>query len=236
MNINIRLRDMVEDLPQQDVAAIEKVLDTIGCTLESTPSEMLDALVKYPDWNKELSLDENKAVMSIIFPPNKFGNKLTFEQRCEILALYRAGIQRELLAKIYGIDPRTVTHIYNAQSPHYKNVRQEEHNLGLVGFQKKYLNQSAQEKALMLQQMKQHDKPVNNKYSNTKAGLHIVRGAYCTYDHRVIIEWQNEGWYYRDLDGDMPEQWFLAGGDEASCRTSQACFAAMLKEITDKLE
>jgi hypothetical protein len=83
---------------------------------------------------------------------------------------------------------------------------------------------------------------INNKLASGKAGIHIVRGKMCSYDHRVAIQWIEagqhgttiSGWYYRDLDGDFPETWFIAGGPE-SMRNSQACYAAMLNDITDKL-
>ena len=84
----------------------------------------------------------------------------------------------------------------------------------------------------------------SHKMANKKQGLHIVRGPMCTYDHRVTIAWREPseidnitvaGWYYRDLDSDFPDHWFTAGGLD-SLRSSQACYTAMLDEITDKLE
>ena len=65
---------------------------------------------------------------------NKFGAKLDFTQRCEILALRHAGVTREVLADMYKVDRRTITHIYNPMSPHYKNVREQELRMGRDSF------------------------------------------------------------------------------------------------------
>jgi hypothetical protein len=168
----------------------------------------------------------------------KFAAKLTFEQRCEILALHRKGCTRENLAKMFGIDRRTVTHIYNPQSPHYRNVREEEKRLGADNFFGKYVSQESMARMIAFGNEKGPD---NNKSSNRKAGIHTVQGPMCKHMHRVRIEWKEandhdipvSGWYYNDLDSDFPDAWFQTGPD--SLKTSQACYTGMLEDISDKI-
>src|SRR5262252_4002411 len=71
----------------------------------------------------------------------KFAAKLDFPQRCEILALYRRGVGRNILADAFGVDRRTVTHIHNPVSPHYKNVRAEYDRLGKEACEQAYVTE-----------------------------------------------------------------------------------------------
>jgi hypothetical protein len=172
----------------------------------------------------------------------KFAPKLSFGQRCEILALSRKGCTRELLSKLYRVDRRTVTHIYNSNSPHYKNVREEELRLGRDNFITKYLTLDVQNAAFEFIEASKAD-TLNNKYANKKQGIHTMRNDMCDYDHRVEIRWKDNivgengsepaGWYYRDLDSEWPNDWFHCGPD--SMKTSQACHAAAQRDISDKL-
>jgi hypothetical protein len=175
---------------------------------------------------------------------SKFEPKLVFTQRCEILALHRRGCTREALAKIYGVDRRTVTHIHNERSPRYKNVREEELRLGRDNFLKRYLRADMLVIAADAVQPVVEDKSVNNKKSNAKAGIHTVRNEFCDYDHRIIIQWvekgeqdhiQVSGWYYKDLDSEWPDQWSSPFGIQDALKTSQACYTAMLADISDKI-
>src|SRR5262245_4445022 len=71
---------------------------------------------------------EEKEIIAMMMSRNRdrFAAKLTFDQRCQVLALHRLGVTREDLAMMFGINRRTVTHIYNPQSEHYKSVREKE--------------------------------------------------------------------------------------------------------------
>jgi hypothetical protein len=187
--------------------------------------------------------DEIVAIVSLIHQrPNKFSPKLSFTQRCEVLVLHRSGFTREIIAKMYGIDRRTVTHVCTDNSPHYKNVRQEEIGLGRARFEEKYRTPDLLNRAYAYVEANKQDGPVNNKQATAKAGIHSMRGELCTFNHRVIIKWLEPpegdvriaGWYYRDLDGDYSDMWFTRG--EPDMKTSQACYNAALEEIADKLK
>jgi len=175
---------------------------------------------------------------------SKFEPKLDFRQRCQVLALYRRGCTRESLAKIFGVDRRTVTHIHNERSPRYKNVREEELRLGRENFLIEYLDVELLKAATISVQPVVADKEANNRKANRMAGVHTVRNEFCDYDHRVIIQWVEKGeqdhvlvsgWYYKDLDSEWPDQWTTVYGIPDSLKTSQLCYTAMLADISDKL-
>lgn len=172
---------------------------------------------------------------------NKFDHKLDFDQRCEVLALYRTGVPRAILAEAYGIDRRTVTHIYNPGSKHYKMVREEERKLGREEFQRKYLTENALAKlsALEPKLAKRREKAAAepppqykaNRSSSNRSGVQFIITADGK-ERRFLIEWQEKsvdnngaGWYYRDLDGPDPTPWF-DNGDESRV-SSAACYEAI---------
>lgn len=198
--------------------------------------------------NKPATKEESLALLEAAVIANrraneKFAPKLTFHQRCEVLALRRKGCTRESLAHIFDVDVRTITHIYNDQSTRYKNVREEEQILGRENFLLKYLTPELMLKAATF--MQPEEKDVNNKKANGKAGVHVVRNEYCNYDHRVIVQWVERGeqehvavsgWYYKDLDSEWPDQWSTPFGVDDALKTSQTCYTAMLADISDKMD
>ncbi len=193
--------------------------------------------------NNTLTKEELRAVVSLggVGNRDRFAPKLGFEERCEILALYREGYSRETLARAYGINRRTVTHIHNVGSSHYHNVREEEKRMGTENFKDKYISPGASQRLAEFAVDEREEKG-SNKFANRMAGTHLVQGPMCNYKHRVIIDWveagvqniEKSGWYYRDLDGDMPNAWFTVGDGE-NLKTSMAAYKAMLGDITDPL-
>ena len=164
----------------------------------------------------------------------RFAAKLSFQQRCEILALYRKGIGRAVLAEAYGIDRRTVTHIQNPKSPHYKSVRDEVQRLGNDLFSQTYITESAVGRIAEVRNGGEYEDP--KKAANRLRGTHIMRNEYCEYDHRVMIAWRDDGhlgpgWYYQDLDGVAPDEWLHNGED--SIQSSSACYKAAEEVVSD---
>lgn len=169
----------------------------------------------------------------------KYAHKLDFDQRCEILALYRTGVPRAALAEAYALDRRTVTHIYNPRSSHYRGIREEEKNLGSEAFQRQYITENGLNK---LKQVMASIVPTSDFYPIRNAtkfkGVHIIETDQTTKPHRVIIAYREKeidnvgaGWYYQDRDGQVPEQW-LHNGDESRV-TSKACLEALKLELFD---
>lgn len=168
----------------------------------------------------------------------KFATKLTFDQRCEILAFHRMNVSRALLSEVYGVDRRTITHIYTKKSPHYKKIRDEEARLGTEEFCKEYITEEVALKIAALQTSEGNKADPNkpNKHSNKVAGVNMVKNEYCANEHRVMIEWREDqlygvGWYYQDLDSANPDQWFHNGPE--SQMSSQACLRAAKDVVSD---
>lgn len=189
-----------------------------------------------------LTTDENLAVISLQFiNRNKFAPKMTRQERCEVLALYHAGFGRDVLARLYKVDRRTIAHVYTPTSPHYKAIRDERMGIGTDKFRETYLTHDVVTRAKQFL-FEAITPEANNKYANKKQGVHVVRPPQCTYDHRIIIQWveadppkiQVSGWYYKDLDSDFPDDWFTAGGVD-SLKNSLACYSAAIEDIGDKL-
>ena len=236
----MRISEAIQYLEPDKQTTIHDLVSKAGLNGEAT-IDQLRAAYPYPSSN--ITTDQILALLCLYNKrPNKFSPKLSFTQRCEILALHRNGATREAIAKMYAIDRRTVTHIYTNSSPHYKNVRQEEVGLGRERFEKMYLTPDLIHRTAAYDEANRKDTPVNNKQANAKAGIHNMCGPMCTFNHRVVIKWLEPpdgdaliaGWYYMDLDGDYPDRWFTRG--EADMKTSQACYNAALEEIADKLK
>jgi len=194
-----------------------------------------------PKFDQALALLE-AAVSAHRLANNKFGRKLTFEQQCEILALHRKGVTRVALATLYNIDRRTVTHINNPESPHYKTVREAEFLMGRDNFSRRYLKLDMLEKAATLVMPEPTEKPVNSKQANRMSGVHVVKTEMTNHEHRVIIQWVEKntqshievsGWYYKDLDSEWPDMWSCPYNMPEALKTSQACYTAMLTDISD---
>jgi hypothetical protein len=180
-----------------------------------------------------------------LVPNGKFSAKLGFDERCQILALHRNGIGRAILAEAYGIDRRTVTHIHNPRSPHYSNVREEEEKLGREAFQRKYITESALERLKKIAPKiaaRDADAKVpktRGKRSHSKhGGVHLIESDNLTKPHRVLVDWcestvdnNGAGWYYRDMDGDQPNEWFDNGPE--SRESSTACLIAVRQNLVE---
>ena len=246
MNKVMTVADVLPHMEIDHQVVLKGMLAKAGITPDESVFEVLKKFVYTTALYKDLSFDEKKALLPLMsWDREKFAPKLNYEQRCQILAMHHSGISRDLLARAYGINRRTVTHIYNPQSTHYREVRHEMEVIGIKAFQEKYLTQDVMDRVLAYNQ-KRADNPEANKAANRKAGPHTVMGEHTAEAHRIVISWKTvgdqanmeggvinqSGWYYNDLDGDFPNYWLCTGDD--SLLTSEACYKAMLKDIRDK--
>lgn len=181
------------------------------------------------------TFEENLRLISAVVRhrKNKFGAKLDFDQRCEVLALHMAGVGRNELAEMYGIDRRTVTHMYSEKSVHYRSVRDERDRLGAIEFMQKYITENA---LVKIKNMTPRAEDVlssvkGQKNANRFAGVHTIHTELCTKPHRIFIAWKENGWYYQDIDGADPTAW-LHNGDDSRV-TSKACFDAVTENLVD---
>jgi len=187
----------------------------------------------------------------------RFEAKLTFEERCSVLALYMSGVNRRVLAIAFGIDRRTVAHIYNPHSIHYKSVRAEANSMGRELFMRRYLTEEAIQRVesvanhprVTLSDDQTREKPstanLPSRKRNRREGMHVLKPDQCEYSHRVVIAWRDEitdvvsgnvlpmGWWYQDLDGNDPDEWFHSGPE--SLISSQNALLAAETELIDKL-
>lgn len=181
-----------------------------------------------------------KSVSAIGLSANKFRSKLDFDQRCEILALYQTGqVSRSAIAEAYGINARTVTHIYRSKSRHYKSVRDKVEQMGREAFIQHYITEKVLEKLQAVKESRtMRGITVNSKIHSKMAGVHTVQNEMCSKPHRVIIRWceagvdtPEPGWYYQDVDGPQPNTWLNNGPD--SLRTSKDCLDAIIENLMD---
>lgn len=171
----------------------------------------------------------------------KFKPKLEFHERCAILALVRHGVRRDRTALAFGVDRRTVSHICNESSRHYRDVRKHMLELGKEAFIAKYLTEDAALKVRNLPPTQTPGQAASragvSSRANRMAGTHTIPPAdgLREYPHAVQIVWQDggeagPGWYYVLLDDEAKT--YYHNGDE-SRKTSQACLAAIHENLTD---
>jgi hypothetical protein len=177
----------------------------------------------------------------------KFEAKLSFDERCAVLACLVNGVNRNLLAHAFGINRRTVTHIGNRHSPHYRSVRAELIGLGVEEFTDKYVtediqNRIAKAEGSIITKLKDREAAeidanirTPSRMRNKHAGIKVIQPESCKHSHRVEISWAlshlGEGWYYRDLDGARPDEWMHAGPE--SILSSSAALKGAESEVTD---
>lgn len=171
----------------------------------------------------------------------KFAPKLTEDDRCAVLALVQAGVKRDVVARAFDVDRRTVGHICNTNGLRYKPTRQRYVAEGHEEFIKKYVTEEVALKVAAVSDPAKVEAAKTRSPSgraNRMAGEHKVKPEQCQYEHRIEIRFLNEtveegskvGWHYRDIDSD-PDAW-LHNGD-ASLMTSQACYEAVLENLMD---
>lgn len=173
----------------------------------------------------------------------KFAAKLDYGERAAILSAYTNGVRRELLAAAFSVDRRTIGHIVNPTSVHYKDVRKEMKEMGPDDFTRKYLTEDMAQKigaAVTEQVQVEADPNAPDKKKNKMAGLHTVKPSQCAYSHRIEIEWRESpgigsldgpGWYYRDLDSKDADMWLHNGPD--SLRSSNLALSYATENLMD---
>jgi len=176
----------------------------------------------------------------------KFAAKMSFEERCAVLALVASNVNRVIVSEAMGVDRRTVGHIVNPASSHYRNVRQEMSRMGRDEFVAKYITEEVAKRVSEVanKTIPEAEKGPSER-ARGKAGVHTVHPAQCGYSHRLEIKfWRvgdkpthgqeitEKGWYYRDLDSkDDADTWFHNG--EESLQTSSAALTFAESNLMD---
>ncbi len=173
-----------------------------------------------------------------------FQRKLDENDRIAIIAMYRSGIRREILALAFGVDKRTIGHMANPQSVHYIKDRKRYETLGMERVLAEIVTEEMKRKVVdatvSLRTVKTETVSKNLEVSPRSAnyaGIHTVRPDQCAYSHRIEIKYRDEGddpagWYVRDMESLNPELWFHNG--PASLKSSKACYDAALLNMVDE--
>lgn len=176
----------------------------------------------------------------------KFRAKLTEDERLAIIALYRKGIKRGILAMAFGIDVRTVSNLCNSHSLKYKSTREKAMGYSLDDLARMYITEdialkvaeAAAKEAANMESFESTRGP--SQRANKRAGIHRINLPHLSYEHVVEIAFKNKGedgceetgWHYRDqTDPDFPDKWLHNG--EESLKTSQAALDAFIANVTD---
>lgn len=196
-----------------------------------------------------LDLIPKHAFKAKIDDDGKFKPKLDFNERCSILALVMSGVDRRVVAVAFGVDRRTVGHVVNKQSVHYKDVRREYARMGHDAFVAAHLTEQAALKVAAAasdpavfktdsQIREETGVSVPSARAAKMAGIHVVKPEQCEYSHRIEVKWMDgdggypKGWHFRDLDSKSTPELWLHNGDE-SLLTSQACLKMAEANLTD---
>jgi DNA invertase Pin-like site-specific DNA recombinase len=178
--------------------------------------------------------------------PN-FEAKMSFAERCSILALFRKGVSVRMLAAAFGVNRRTVTHITNPESTRYKAVRDREKAMGTEEFIAEYYTEAAVRKINdaagkpeLNQATSEYDANAGDRLTSASkratgnAGINTVKLAHHEFSHRIEVAWLEAntaedddgpfehpaGWYWRDLDGEQADRW--QGDPDTGTHTTSA--------------
>lgn len=165
----------------------------------------------------------------------KFEPKLSFAERCAVLALNLQGASISALATTFGINRRTVKHIVSENGPRYKAVREQVKVMGEDAFIREYITETiamrfnkakdepeTHEPEIEYRQTPRSERAgVPSARASAHAGINMWTPPGAEYAHRIEIAWLEAntaeddngpfehpaGWYSRDLDGETPERW-----------------------------
>ena len=166
----------------------------------------------------------------------QFKPKLTFEERCAMLACIRVGVSVGIVAAAFGVHRRTAGAIAYQHHRSYQAVRDEEHRLGAAEFQKTYITESVLARIEMAKPAKVEPTAQPRQASSSHSGLHSIKTDGTNYAHRVEVEWRDnekggQGWGWRDLDGDFPDFWVME--NDVGFHSSRAAFDDAKANIVD---
>lgn len=171
----------------------------------------------------------------------KFGAKLTFEDRCAILACCRHGIPINVISLTFDVHRRTISHIRNPLGRHYKDVRDREVELGAAAFLSSYMTEVVALRVIEARDKHAHKLLTNRvtdeargkegqprKQASGKAGVHLVKTDFTQFTHRIEVVWveADQVWGWRDMDGSMPD--FITSFDQTGAK-----FMTSLAALTD---
>lgn len=149
---------------------------------------------------------------------NRFAAKLSFDERCQMLALKLSNMSIGAIAVAFGVNRRTVTHVYQPHSPRYQNVRKQLETMGRDAFLTRYIDEDlinrvkaaaetpeAQMSGNKYEQKESHSTTPNPRATKA-AGISVHKGEGHGFTHRIEVVWVDnkedypDGWYAKLLD------------------------------------
>jgi len=182
--------------------------------------------LRFPDLGAAHPLNNMEAEM---FRASGFEPRLTFAERCGVLAFHLAKVSVPQLAAAFGVNRRTINKIIATDGNKYRNVREEYQRLGETDFLTKYATAElaakiaeARSKPEAVQNYTEYDAAITtrksaNRRANGQEGITVIKEERHEHSHRIEVGWlapdtavdtsgqtfeHPEGWYWRDLDGD----------------------------------
>lgn len=145
---------------------------------------------------------------------NKFAAKLTFDERCQILALRLSNMSIGAIAVTFGVNRRTVTHVHKKTSPRYQNVRKLCEAMGEAAFMTKYITEdlvarvkaAADTPEAQETYIEQDKKPGSTKVGRPNRNANRHSGVTMYKRNRIEVVWVEglegypDGWYTKLLD------------------------------------
>ena len=187
--------------------------------------------------------------------PNDFKAKLSFAERCAVLALHRKGASTRVVASAFKINRRTVTHIIQGWRG-YSKCADEEKSRGTEAFLHKYLTEdvinrvnATADDPEVNQSYKEYDRSASNRTvtpsrrASGTAGINYYKPSGSDIAHRIDVAWLEAntasdasgpfehpaGWYWRDLDG--TDQFWNGNPEEGSHLTSMKALNHAKQEL-----
>jgi hypothetical protein len=158
----------------------------------------------------------------------RFVAKLSYDDRCAVLALITARVRRDVVARAFGINKRTVTHFMRGDK--YKRVKADQLGMGVDAFATKYITEDVTRRVNEAMGSVPAQDP--NKRKNQMEGHHTIDNEYLSAPRSIDIRYREDGaigpgWYF-SVDGAT----WLHNGPE-SIETSKTCYEAAKENLTD---
>lgn len=196
---------------------------------------------------------------NIVRENNPFKRKMTNEEHCEAYGLFKLGCSQSNIARLYGVNLRTIGLICNSNRRGYRHVYNELHRLGYDAFILRYVNQelidrynklAAENNSAQAQRLAQLDLSSPNIRADKHAGRHVIQ------TYVFWIKWQEPyslpdpygkprqfkaGWRHaEEYDGREPtdNSEFVGHGPkfDEPWRTSTEAFRAKERDVLELLQ
>lgn len=180
----------------------------------------------------------------------KFAPKLSFEQRCEVMAFYLAGFKIPALAAAFGLHRRTVSSIVSRNARYYKDVIEEFDRRGADDFKRVYLTEEGAKKLAAVadsDEVKMNE-PAYRGLKATADGPDKRKNTYqgvstSSQGGKFEVAWKDKGevdavgeleesgWYYHDLEDPVAKGMWQVDSNDKPFVSSKAAYDKAMIEV-----